>query len=83
MAPIMAPKRRRPPEDLGQDFRLAATKILHRAVNLPLITPATHLIWDTLHWLRLWEWNDTAGTHEAYEDFHQTEHPNHDFPPHL
>src|SRR5664279_1180109 len=63
------PRRRR--EDTGRAaFRMAAGKIMRRAVRIPAAAyAAATYLWDTLDWLNPWQ-NDTASTSELGEDFH-------------
>jgi hypothetical protein len=63
-----APKpkaRRRRTEDIRGGFRLAAINFMRRAVRVVHI-PLT--IWDTLTWLRHWEFHYSAEPNEIYED---------------
>ena len=62
---------RRRTEDTGRAaFRMAARKIMRRAVRIPAAAyAAATYLWDTLDWLNPWQ-NDTASTSELAEDFH-------------
>jgi hypothetical protein len=62
-----APKpriRRRRTGDTRGGFRLAALSLVRRTLQAAHIPPA---IWDTLTWLRHWEFDDRVTTDELYQ----------------
>lgn len=71
--PAPAPRRRRT-EDTGRAaFKLAAGKIMRRAVRLPAAAyAAAAFLSDTLDWLNPWH-NEADSADELQEDFHTTE----------
>lgn len=78
-APEPTPPRRRP-EDTGRAaFRMAAGKIVRRAVRLPAAAyaAATYLR-DTLDWLNLW--HDDAASSEFADEYDQQPPAQHLYP---
>jgi hypothetical protein len=73
-APEPTKQRRRRTEETRGSFRLEAVNVMRRSLRLPAAAHAAAFMWDTLHWLHLWHWNDPASTQEAYDDdFHYAE----------
>jgi hypothetical protein len=77
-APKPKSKRRRSGET-DKAFRIVVKELTLRHAVSRLAERARHFVWDTLHWLHLWEWNGT----EEFEDAHQdNSDANSDFSPH-
>jgi hypothetical protein len=56
-------KRRR--EEIGGAFKRAAGKMMRRVFRVAHIPPA---MWDTMTWLRQWEFEDTVAPEEIWQD---------------
>jgi hypothetical protein len=77
-APEPKPKRRRSGET-DKAFRMVVKELTLRRAVSRLAERARHFVWDTLHWLHLWEWNGTEEFGDADQD---ASHTNSDFSPH-
>jgi hypothetical protein len=77
-APKPKPKRRRR-DETDKAFRMVVKEITLRSAVSRLAERARHFVWDTLHWLHLWECNGTEEFEDADHDGSQT---NSDFSPH-
>jgi hypothetical protein len=76
--PMPKSKRRRSGET-DKAFRMVVKEITLRRAVSRLAERARHFVWETLHWLHLWEWNGTDEFEDADQD---TSHTNSDFSPH-
>jgi hypothetical protein len=78
-SPEPQPGRRRSGEAVGS-FRLAARNLLRPIIRLPAVSRAVGFLNETLPWLHLWEWNETADLDFSDEasvrdDNHLSPHP--------
>jgi hypothetical protein len=79
--PAPKPKsRRRKSGETEKAFYMAAREIAVRSAVAHLVERAKEFVWDTLHWLHLWEWN---GAEELQDGHHDHSDTNSDFSPHL
>jgi hypothetical protein len=70
-APAPQPKKRRRTEETGRAaFKMAAKRIMRRAVTVPVIADAVEFLSDTLDWLNPY-WN--AALDEPVDDFQRSE----------
>jgi hypothetical protein len=60
-----APNPQRRTEDIRGGFTPAANNFMRRAANAVHLPP---VLWDTLTWLRHWEFDDSAAIKEYYAD---------------
>jgi hypothetical protein len=78
--PMPQPKsKRRRSGETDKAFRMVVKEITLRRAVSRLAERARHFVWDTLHWLHLWEWN---GTEEFEDVHHDNPDANSDFSPH-
>lgn len=79
--PAPSPKSKRKKRgETDKAFHMTAPEITARGAVSWLAERAKHFVWDTLHWLHLWEWNRAE---ECDDVHHDRSHVNSDFSPHL
>ena len=78
--PTPKPKRRRKSSgETERAFAMVARELAFRHTIAQLAERAKEFVWDTLHWLHLWEWNGA----EEFEDGHpHASDENSEFTPH-
>jgi len=64
----MKSRRSRSGETSGA-FKMAAPRMTRRSATRAIIFHAADLVWDTLHWLHLWDENDPLNTMDSCDDF--------------